>query len=59
MTGIEWTAITPSEKRKARRLEAQGKARITEVSANYIGKRGLVVTRSLIVTQIAKAEGKS
>lgn len=55
-TTLPWTAYTPAEKRRARRLAKQGRARITEEHHAYIGAKKLVSTVALYVEPIC-AEG--
>lgn len=59
MMATAWLAVTQAEKRRARRLEARKLARIIEIPANYIGKRGLVVTRDLMVIETEKKDAQS
>jgi len=49
---MPWTASTPAQKRRARAMAKRGEARITEMPANYIGRRGLVVSTELLVEPI-------
>ena len=52
-----WTASTPAQKRRARAMQKRGEVRLTEFPANYVGRRGLVVSTEYLVEPIVKQQG--
>lgn len=49
---LPYTAYTPAEKRKARRLAKQGRVRLTEERHTYVGAKKFVSTVALYVEPV-------